>query len=388
MKLIAILVALLSALAMSSASGQGIPDTCAPEDREISGNTNSPCKWDAAFQNATSLEFLVLREGDACYGALRVHGIGQANIPNNGAALLLTRSTELGYYRWPEYRVQFREHGGTSLTARLTSNYGLTDSIPDSIVPEHWIGKPWNVYLGYADVGNYRLADALNPRTPDFPLPTNLVSVADMLNACLAQVKIEVEAEAEALRQEEAETAAVLEAETKAAQAEAERLAALRQAEADAAVDAIDKQSAETQLEIIREAEKVKTQALKDQLARQLVISEILAEIVRVRSSYAEQRSVITNEFLKARAAASAELADEVAGYETRIRECRRLNALLFEQITKQQEAIAARLAEIEALEAEDRADVDTLREADEATGRQGQQNGQQAGGSGESTGE
>ena len=64
---------------------------------------------------------------------------------------------------------------------------------------------------------------------------------------------------------------------------------------------AINKQSAETQLEIIREAERVKTQALKDQLARQLVISGILAEIARVRSSYAERRSVITNELLKVR---------------------------------------------------------------------------------------
>ena len=165
---------------------------------------------------------------------------------------------------------------------------------------------------------------------------------------------------------------------------QAERLAALAQARADAAVDAISKESAQAQLETIREAEKVKTQALKDQLARQLVISEILAEIVRVRSSYAEQRSIITNEFLKARAAASA----EVAGYETRIREYRRLNSLLFEQITKQHEAIAARLAETEALEAEDRADVDTLREADAATARQSQENGPEAGGSGESTGE
>ena len=64
---------------------------------------------------------------------------------------------------------------------------------------------------------------------------------------------------------------------------------------------AINKQSAETQLEIIREAERVKTQALKDQLARQLVISGILAEIARVRSPYAERRSVITNELLKVR---------------------------------------------------------------------------------------
>ena len=80
MKLIAILVALTTALAVSSAFGQGVPDTCAPEDREISGNTNSPCKWDAAFQNATSLEFLVLRDDDSCYGALRVHGIGRTNV--------------------------------------------------------------------------------------------------------------------------------------------------------------------------------------------------------------------------------------------------------------------------------------------------------------------
>ena len=272
------------------------------------------------------------------------------------------------------------------MTASLTDNYGITDRIPSSFRVADYIGEDFYVLVIHNayPYGGY----GVNFRTADLPLPSNLVSFSDMLNACLVQVKIEQETAAEALRQEEAETAAVLEAETKAAQAEAERVAVLRQAEADAAVDAINKQSAETQLEIIREAERVKTQALKDQLARQLVISEILEEIARVRSSYAEQRSVITNEFLKARAAASTELAEEVAGYETRIREYRRLNSLLFEQITKQQEAIAARLAEIEALEAEDRADVDTLREANEATGRQGQQNGQQAGGSGESTGE
>ena len=384
MKLIAILVALTTALALSSAFGQGVPDTCAPEDREISGNTNSPCKWDARFQDATSLEFLVLREDDACYGALRVHGIGRANVQEGAIASLGAKDyylEQVSLHLTPSYGpFNFEEITETHMTGRVTRNYTLASSIPQSFRIEGNVGRDYYVIQ--------RRASAVNIRTADFALPSNVVSVGDMLNACLAQVQIELESEAEALRQEEAKTAALLDAETKAAQAEAERLAALGQAEADAAVDAIDKQSAETQLEIIREAEKVKTQALKDQLARQLVISEILAEIVRVRSSYAEQRSVITNEFLKARAAASTELAEEVAGYETRIREYRRLNSLLFEQITKQQEAIAARLAEIEALEAEDRADVDTLREADEATGRQGQQNGQQAGGSGESSGE
>ena len=366
MKLIAILVALTTALAVSSASGQGVPDTCAPEDREISGNTNSPCKWDAAFQDATSLEFLVVREADTCYGALRVHGIGRANV-NEGVTVYLLRQND--FVHFPQFeRVHFEGRTENYMTARVTRKYSLADSIPSAFRVEGHVGQDHYVQ----HVGGL----AVNIRTADFPLPSNVVSVGDMLNACLAQVKIELESEAEALRQEEAETEAVLEAETKAAQAEAERLAALRQAEADAAVDAINKQSAETQLEIIREAEKVKTQALKDQLARQLVISGILADIARVRSSYAEQRSVITNEFLKTRAAASSELAEEVAGYETRIREYRRLNTLLFDQITKQQEAIAARLAEIEALEEDDMADLDTLREDDEATALQGQQAG------------
>ena len=36
------------------------PDTCTPEDREISGNINSDCKWDFHGDEITAVEYTVV----------------------------------------------------------------------------------------------------------------------------------------------------------------------------------------------------------------------------------------------------------------------------------------------------------------------------------------
>ena len=48
------------------------PEDCAPEDREIPGNTNSPCKWDYHFDEITSVRYDVVEnaEGNTCHEVL------------------------------------------------------------------------------------------------------------------------------------------------------------------------------------------------------------------------------------------------------------------------------------------------------------------------------
>ncbi len=48
------------------------PDDCAPEDREISGNTNSPCKWNHRFDEIISVSYEVVEntEGNTCHEVL------------------------------------------------------------------------------------------------------------------------------------------------------------------------------------------------------------------------------------------------------------------------------------------------------------------------------
>ena len=48
------------------------PGNCAPEDREIQGNTNSPCKWDYHFDEITSVVYDVAEntEGNTCHEVL------------------------------------------------------------------------------------------------------------------------------------------------------------------------------------------------------------------------------------------------------------------------------------------------------------------------------
>ena len=48
------------------------PEDCAPEDREILGNTNSPCKWDYHFDEITSVRYDVAdnTEGNTCHEVL------------------------------------------------------------------------------------------------------------------------------------------------------------------------------------------------------------------------------------------------------------------------------------------------------------------------------
>ena len=48
------------------------PEDCAPEDREMPGNTNSPCKWDYRFDEITSVRYEVVEniEGNTCHEVL------------------------------------------------------------------------------------------------------------------------------------------------------------------------------------------------------------------------------------------------------------------------------------------------------------------------------
>ena len=65
-------VLLLAVFIPANAAFAERPDNCAPEDREIPGNTNSPCKYDIGANRITTVEYSVVEntEGDSCHEEL------------------------------------------------------------------------------------------------------------------------------------------------------------------------------------------------------------------------------------------------------------------------------------------------------------------------------
>ena len=66
---LALLIAVFTAANITFAER---PEDCAPEDREIEGNTNSPCKWDYHLNEITSVRYSVAEntEGNTCHEVL------------------------------------------------------------------------------------------------------------------------------------------------------------------------------------------------------------------------------------------------------------------------------------------------------------------------------
>ena len=91
-------VFMVGSMAWSSPIYAGQPSDCAPEDRVVSGNTNSDCKWDFRMGEVTGVRFVVLeREGaNACYGALEFYPYDFADMTEGGGLRL--------DFTWPDKR--------------------------------------------------------------------------------------------------------------------------------------------------------------------------------------------------------------------------------------------------------------------------------------------
>ena len=374
---------LLAALTAAHIAFAERPEDCAPGDREIQGNTNSPCKWDYRLNEITSVRYDVMEntEGNTCHEVLVFS-------PYDGARHLQRESSVLGVEMG-----QKNEQGAIGSTSSVGSELAgeLGNSITiipgasypgairfysvDSSVPNR---SEWGTYYDI-DQGlihryqgdNHALRifilqsytvnsqvrykrgnkiDGINVESRWLPMPTNIADFNLLMNDCLAGIKqrlanevkleeVRQKVEAERVAQERAAIAA-------AAEAERQRL------ETEAAREA---------LRIVRETELAKTQALIEQLEREKIIIRIWQEIVDEKLAGAKARADITNTYLMEIEANAAEFKTSVVAKAAEVRRLQEINDAITDAIIAHNDDIERQLAAQEEREAEQRKRLEDL---------------------------
>ena len=360
------------------------PDDCAPEDREIAGNTNSPCKWDYHFDEITSVRYDVTEntEGNTCHEVLVFS-------PYNGAwdvtleayaRVSMGRKDEKGAIqpaRLPGSRsigVELVGKPGNSITvipgyrpsdnARLTIFYSVNSSVPER---SFWVTYAYPNTGWYYDEtayqGDYHAlkinvfqsdeygeVDGINNESNWLPMPGNINDFNLLMNDCLAGIKqrLENEAKLEETRQK----------------VEAERVAQERaaiQAAAEAERQRLETEAAQEALRIVRETELAKTQALIEQLEREKIIIGIWQEIVDEKLAGAKARADITNTYLMEIEANAAEFKASVVAKAAEVRRLQEINDAIADAIIAHNDDIERQLVAQEEREAEQRKKLEDL---------------------------
>ncbi len=378
---------LLAAFAVGNTVFAERPEDCAPEDREISGNTNSPCKWDYHFDEITSVTYDVMEntEGNTCHEVLAFGPYYSTwNWPDEASVQVwMGQKNEQGAIG-----------GGIAAGDRLVGKPGNSITVipgapsrqgsstfyrevtfysVDSSVPER---SEWGTYYSSrSGVVHYYQGDyhalkikAPQTRTDEYgrkvqvqvlgtntesgwlPMPVNVVDFNLLMNDCLAGIKqrLENEAKLEEARQKlEAERIAQERAATEAA-AEAER----QRLETEAAREA---------LRLARETELFKTQALIEQLEREKIIIGIWQEIVNEKLAGAKARAEITNTYLTEIEANAAEFKASVVSKVAEVRRLQEINDAIADAIIAHNDDIERQLAAQEEREAEQRKRLEDL---------------------------
>ncbi len=353
------------------------PEDCAPGDREIPGNTNSPCKWDYHFDEITSVRYGVTEntEGNTCHevllfspyyggwdvtlGASVQMWMGQKNEQGaiQPARLRGGRSIGAGLVGKPGNSITvipgYRPSGGW-----LTVFYSVNSSVPERSV---WATYSYPNSGWYYDENHYQgdyhalkiSGDDLygiNNESGWLPMPNNIADFNLLMNDCLAGFKqrLENEAKLEETRQK----------------VEAERVAQERaaiQAAAEAERQRLETEAAREALRIARETELAKTQALIQQLEREKIIIGIWQEIVDEKLAGAKARADITNTYLTEIEANSAEFKASVVAKAAEVRRLQEINDAIADAIIAHNDDIELQIAAQEEREAEQRKKLDDL---------------------------
>ena len=366
------LALLLTLFAAANTAIAEQPEDCAPEDREIQGNTNSPCKWNYRMDEITSVRYEVAEntEGNTCHEVLIFSPYnGTRYLPREASAQVWmgqkNNQGEIGH----TYAIA-SELAGTSpnsITVIPGRPYGVVGGPPahkvfypvDSTVPEtiFW-GTRYSASRGwsYSYQGDYHAikiqasqsdeqgneADGINTESRWIPMPANIADFNLLMNDCLAGIKqrLENEAKLEEVRQN----------------VEAERVAqerAAKQAAAEAERQRLETEGAREALRIARETELAKTQALIEELEREKIIIGIWQEIVDEKLAGAKTRAEITNTYLMEIEANAPEFKASVVAKAAEVRRLQEINAAI-------SDAIIAHNDEVER-EAEQRAKLEEL---------------------------
>ncbi len=348
MKYIAVLVAVaVFAIGSSTVFPWEPPEDCEPENREISGNTGTPCR--PAFPEIQSAEYRVTKDYPNCIEEMVFHLPGLTRTEDSEVGFLSGSSTDSSWWSGSEiWRYHSWDYGDDRLRVQGTS-WGLNSRINDSSFGNPTERHPL-VWLSPAG-GSNRVSIA-RPRTDN---------VAALANACLALVRQEKadREHADAVAQAEADAEARRQAELDAANREREQ--AKREAEAQARVAEAELVAAKEAQRIVAETELLRTQTLKAQLAHEEAIAGILQEIARIRLAGQQDRARLTNEYL-VRAEASAEAFNvEVEEIEATIQRYLDFNTELLAQLEAYRADIANKLQEAERDLAEQQARIEAL---------------------------
>ena len=269
-----LILAMLTALAAANIAQAARPDNCAPEHRELHGNTNSPCKWDFRAHLITTVEYTVVEnvEGNSCQEQITFK-------PFNASAEQNALASEGRDLR---FRVEF----GT-IKSDGTPRQGIWNHVLENSNDAIFTAKSIKFNTGYihtleGGVAQYaywfedrtrgftphKLYDVMrvilqhgnarNQQSPWLPIPANVADFNLLMNDCLAGIKqrLENEAKLEETRQ----------------RVEAERIAqerAAAQAAAEAERQRLETEAAREALRLARETELAKTKALIEQLEKE-----------------------------------------------------------------------------------------------------------------------
>ena len=360
---VALLFAVLAAANVTFAER---PDNCDPEDREVLGNTNSPCNWDFHADEIAMVEYAVVENtaGDSCHEQLTFS-------PFNGTAewenialirIQLGAIDEQGeptypWGRWDLHILEYRKSSIVATTNNLQIHRIGGALTPDSSIPQ---ATDWpSTHTYNLSASNYSILQihiydnnysALNKESEWLPMPVNTADFNLLMNDCLAGIKqrLENQAKLEETRQ----------------RVEAERVAQERvakQAAAEAERQRLETEAAREALRLARETELAKTQALIQQLEREKIIIGIWQEVVAEKQKGAEARAEITNRYLAEIEANAAEFKSSVVAKAEEIRRLQEINAAIAGAIIAHNDEVERQLAEQAEREAEQRAKLEDL---------------------------
>ena len=346
--LLVLAVALLAGgLAWAGAVHAGQPLDCAPEDREVAGNTNTDCKWDYGMDDVAGVRFVVLeREGaDACYGALEFHPYDFEDLAPSGLGSGYLHATDTNSQTgqpdpYLAERDEVSYEPGNSALRVVGGTFGLDDAVPDYWRP----AGGSRVVLPHPRYKHVRTMaawpDGVNQYSRWFSTPAELNDFPVMLNSCLAGVKLRLETEAQ-LEEDRAKLAAQ----------ELARQQALAEEQAKAALDAERLAAARQALKVQQEIELTKTRSLIARLERDKIIIAVWNDIVLERLRGFQERAEITNRYLAEVEANASTFSARVRQKYEELQRLEELNQAIADSIAAHNREIEAQLAAATKLE-------------------------------------
>ena len=310
------------------------PANCDDQDREISGNRQSPCKFPTPeFQG---IEYRIRAEYPNCISETLYYIKGLSELPDPYVFLGIEVFTENGKYLHGNYRTdrqlpRFTIHEGYIVWRG--NKYDLASPAPTGSIARAEASTPVfakiqirNAQPGYLLRRNFAYYSNIIP----YPSLPGAGEITDLFNACLAEL------EHEAVKREANRKATI----------SAQSLAALHQEKI---------QTAENEL--------LKTQALKAELEYREAAGAILQEIVRIRLAGKADRVKLLNEHLERVRQSSEEFDVETAEIEAMIQKYIDFNEALMAEIDGYQTELQRRIQEATRDIANQQAELDALNE-------------------------